>query len=601
MSLLERNLAALYSSHPALRDLGLEEAEGPGLRLEITASGSPTALLEGSYLHSRYDPREEARRLLGRELSGTPSAVLFLGFGLGYLPEAFLGLHPDRVMAVVEPEPHLFRQALEARDLAALLSSPRVSWHIGQEPERVIMDLEELPLANLQLLRLRPLYLRRAAYYRKLELLLQSLLDRREVNLNTLRRFGRLWVRNLLSNLELFLRSPGAAGLEGVLSGLPALLLAAGPSLEAVLPRLPELSLRLVLVAVDTSYALCRQAGAEPDFLVTVDPQYWNSRHLDRASLGRTVLVSEPSANPRTFRLLQGGSPHFVSSFFPIGQLLEDLTGIKGRVGAGGSVATTAWDLARLMGAEPLYAAGLDLGYPGRRTHCRGAYFEELRHCLSSRLAPAELSGHLALTAAGAFPLASNSGGWTLTDRRLIIYKWWFENQLKQHRTRCYSLCPEGVAIEGLETRDLESLLGLPVVRAEIERRLEAARRRGGEAPPPGLGERAREALGRLAAELAELAGLARQGLELCARLRRSGPGGGEAARLEELDRRILQASSRQVAGFLFQPLIQKIVGSAGEVTDYAGALELSAQLYRELASSADYQASLLRRRLERI
>ena len=390
---------------------------------------------------------------------------------------------------MVEPEPALFRQALAARDLRGLLASPLATWLVGREAEEAIMELDEKSPGPLAVLRLRPLYQRSFPYYRRLEALLESLTDRREVNLNTLRRFGRLWVRNLLANLPLFLRAGGAGELEGLFTGMPALLLAAGPSLDPVLAVLGRLAERLVVVAVDTAYRLCRQAGVKPDILVTVDPQYWNTRHLDWAELGDVLLVSEPSAHPRTFHRPDLPGLRFMSSFFPIGELLEKVTGPKGRVGAGGSVATSAWDLARLTGARPLYLAGLDLGYPGRRTHARGAFFEERAHALSGRLSPAEHRGFLALTDAGLIPVASTGGGTALTDRRMLLYRWWFENQLKQHPGSSFTLSAEGARIAGLEHRPLAGLLELPVRRAAIDERLAglAAAARGG---PRGVGAR---------------------------------------------------------------------------------------------------------------
>ena len=66
----------------------------------------------------------------------------------------------------------------------------------------------------------------------------------------------------------------------------------------------------------------------------------------------------------------------------------------------------------------------------------------------------------------------------------------------------------------------------------------------------------------------------------------------------EEVDRQILGLASRQVAGFLFQPLIRKVLG--GEAGSYREALQLSVELYGELADSAGYQAGLIRRTLER-
>jgi len=597
MNLLSRNLRALYARHPGLQHLGLESAGDGPLAVETAACGLATAQLQGSYLHSRYDPREEARRQLARELPSRFGSAVFLGFGLGYLPEAFLELHPGRPLAVIEPEPALFRQALAARDLRGLLACPDASWLVGREAEEAVMELEEKAPGSPALLRLRPLYQRSLPYYRKLEALLQSLADRREVNLNTLRRFGRLWVRNLLANLPLFLGSAGVRELEGLFAGMPALLLAAGPSLDPVLAELQPLADRLLLVAVDTSYRLCRQAGVKPDILITVDPQYWNSRHLDWADLRDTLLVCEPSVHPRTFHRPHLPNLRFMSSFFPIGELLERVTGPRGRVGAGGSVATSAWDLARLTGARPLYLAGLDLGYPGRRTHARGAFFEERAHTLSGRLGPAEQQDFLALTDAGLFPVVSTSGGVALTDRRMILYKWWFENQMKQHPGSSFTLSADGARIAGLEHRPLAELLQLPLRRAEIEERLARVRSRQAGAQPDEVGQAAaRRVLEELARDLGRLEELARRGLQLAGGAKPAG--GPAAAGLEEVDRQILGLASRQVAGFLFQPLIRKVLG--GSAGSYREALELSAELYRELADSAGYQADLIRRALER-
>jgi hypothetical protein len=592
MSLLEGNLRALYARHPELKNLGLESAgEGP-LAIEKAACGLPTARLGGSFLHSRYDPREEARRQLERELGERPGSAVFFGFGLGYLPEAFLQLHPGRPLAVIEPDPGLFRQALAARDLRDLLACPAASWLVGRKAEEAVMELDQKAPGPLAVLRLRPLYERSLPYYRRLEELVRSLTDRREVNLNTLRRFGRLWVRNLLANLPLSLRARGAGELEGLFAGLPALLVAAGPSLDPVLAELGRLAERLVVVAVDTSYRLCRRAGVKPDLLVTVDPQYWNTRHLDWAELEDVLLVSEPSAHPRTFHRPALPPLYFMSSFFPIGELLERVTGPRGRVGAGGSVATSAWDLARLAGARPIYLAGLDLGYPGRRTHARGAFFGELSHTLSARLRPAEHQGFLALTDAGLIPAVSTAGRPTFTDRRMILYRWWFENQLQQHGPISYTLSADGTRIDGLEHLPLARLLELPVLRPAIEERLMRARSgpRAAGGAEKGLETEARRLLEELAEDLLRLEGLARRGLERTA--------AGDLAALEEVDRRILGLASRQVAGFLFQPLIRKVLGGASG--GYRETLALSAELYRELADSAGYQGALIRQALTR-
>ena len=414
------------------------------------------------YLHSRYDPVREADRLVRESTPPGVSLGVFYGFGLGYLVESFVRLHPSTPVAVIEPDPGLFGRALEARDLRPLLADPRLHWFLGGSPEQALLGVEELPLGVVQVVRLRPVYDLHAGWYGELDRLLEAALARREVNTNTLRRFGRLWVRNLLANLDPLLDFPGLRALEGALRGLPAVVLAAGPSLDGFLALLPQVRERAVLIAVDTSLRPCLAAGVEPDFLLVIDPQYWNSRHLDRAAPRRTVLVSETSTWPGVFRRLR--LPAFLaSSIFPLGQHLESVAGPKGPLGAGGSVATSAWDFARLAGAGPILVAGMDLGFPGRRTHARGTFFEELRPVLSGRLVPAEELAYRYLREAGLFPCPANGGGTTLSDRRMAVYRGWFETQMRLHPSvETRNLSREGTRIAGMPFQDPAGLLAMP-------------------------------------------------------------------------------------------------------------------------------------------
>jgi hypothetical protein len=609
MSILERNLEVLLRGHPELEGR-LERLDSPqGLQILQAASGVPTVRIGKTYLHSRYDPVREAERSVAGQQAADISAAVFYGFGLGYLVEAFHRLHPGTPAVVVEADAGMFVEALRARDLRNILKAPELFWHVGENPEAVTMALDSLPLANLQVIRLRPAL--SSDYYHRLDLAIRALLDRREVNLNTLTRFGKLWLRNLVANLREFALSPGVSGLAGRFKDIPALVLAAGPSLDQLLPRLGELRRHMLVVAVDTSYGLCRGAGVEPDILVTVDPQYWNTRHLDWVKLDRAVVISESSAHPRIVKRLAdtGACLYFVSSFFPLGGVLEEAVGAKGKVGAGGSVATTAWDLARLLGCNPVYMGGLDLGYPGARTHCRGTFFEELAHLDSRRLLPVDTVQFRALREAGRILLENNAGGVTTTDRRLIIYKWWFENQMRRHDTggaiATYCLSAQGVRIEGMPYRAPAQLAELAENRGRIDEELglirrEALefRRRSGEA----RFQAALAAFEGLSADLDRLRHLSARGRAACAKLKQSDPSPGQGRgirsrlfqELDRLDSEILELSSRKVAGFLFPGLIRRILDSAGGGRSLTEVLNVSQDLYGELESSAEYHLRLI-------
>jgi hypothetical protein len=357
----------------------------------------------------------------------------------------------------------------------------------------------------------------------------------------------------------------------------------------------------MLVVSVNTSLRTCREWGVEPDFTTVVDPQYWASRSLDWTLARDGVLVAEPSSCPRIFR--RGSEKFFLcSSLFPLGETLEIAVGEKGKLGAGGSVSTSAWDLARLLGARPLYAAGLDLGFPGMRTHCRGAYPEGMWLSASDRCSPLETASFRSLHDIGLFPALSAGGGSTPTDRRMLLYKWWFENQLRMHPklTAC-TLSTDGIAIEGMPYAPLQDALALPVVRPEIERRMTKVRQiheaQAGDRETRG---RLIGAIGELRRQLAELESLAERGRErsreLGALLADRRDAGACLRAMDEIDEGILAVSARSIAGFLIQSVIHGITGEGEREADPKEIVSRSEAMYAGIAESASWQRGLLAR-----
>lgn len=79
--------------------------------VEMGRKGDPTLKVEGIYFHSRYEPREEARRLI--EDADLPSEVpiLVVGLGLGY--HVLELLEGGAAVVAYEPDPAVARLALE--------------------------------------------------------------------------------------------------------------------------------------------------------------------------------------------------------------------------------------------------------------------------------------------------------------------------------------------------------------------------------------------------------------------------------------------------------------------------------------------------------
>ncbi len=582
-----RNTKALKTLWPAFHE-EIESSYTPDPEAEIISavSGAPGLKYRGRFLTSSRDPVKEAARLVEAAFPEFVDIAVFLHFGCGYEIEALKQRWPDTAVIVLEPQIPLFLTALHARDLTNIFSSPGITLIMDSSPEILGQLLNErhhesvkfFPLRNIA--RLHPEYLANVEeWFRRFD-------SRREINTNTLKRFGRVWVRNLLSNLPVMAGAGAIGHLQGILKGIPAIVLAAGPSLDCLIPYIQECRKRMAVIAVDTSAGWCRRHQVEPDFLVVVDPQYWNTRHLDFFQ-SASILVSESSTYPSVFRSLKC-TTYFSSSLFPLGRFLERYCSIEGTLGAGGSVSTTAWDLARFLGASSIYIAGLDLGYPGLKTHYGGSLFEELSHVWSDRNSPAETMHFKTVRDGSPLKVEANGGGEVLSDRRLSLYRWWFENRMKEPQSPpTYNLSEGGVKIDGMSPITPGELTIIPRVRDKLEEILASFRK----VPSSGnqeTGELLR-GLQLLTTSLNELSDLCTKAITILQNQATSRPE--KFKKLRIIDEKILKSPVKDIAGFLIDnpgntPEAEIRDESTVSKKLYSGILD-SISFHRELISTA--------------
>ena len=600
MSFFDHNCQVLKRYHETFEKEILDKfSPSPDVEVEETTSGAVTARYGGIYLHSKRDPVDEAYRLVKLGDFSTAACCVSFGFGLGYFAEAFLQSIQNVPLIVIEPDVPLFLAAFASRRLEEILSSPRVSFLLGAPPDALGVLLNSYRYGQIQILAPRSLQTREMEYFIRIQAVLSDFISRREVNKNTLARFGRLWIRNLTKNMPLIPHAKSVATLTGALADIPAVVLAAGPSLDMLIPHLSELKKRCVLIAVDTSCRACIQRGIQPDFIVVVDPQYWNARHMDGCRTNEAILVSESSTYPAIFRNTYRAL-FFCDSLFPLGQYVENQIGSFGRLGAGGSVATSAWDLARLLGCGPIYCAGLDLGFPDAATHYQGALFEEMKLSLSSRLKTVATSAFLMMHDAQPYPVESNDHHTVLTDRRLIIYKWWFENQLKIHaKTDTKNLSPKGVLIEGMDPTDASLILKHKPNRKKIAAALNTLTiKTADDSAKPDL---LFTALTNLINEMNRIVTIAAEAEDLSQRLVEGKVRAPEALyrRLDIIDQQILESFSRDIVGFLAQEEAYAILEENYQHSDSDDILRASAKLYSQLAQAGRYHLVHLNRACE--
>jgi hypothetical protein len=555
--------------------------------------------LHGLAIASPYNPEREARQILEGLFATPPSCLVLFGIGQGLILEHALRFRSDLAIFVYEPCPSWIVYVHHQNPNLSIWQAKSIQWFgPGQELtlERAVQSIHPANLVYYAYNAWHHAWPETAAI---IKATVEACRFRRQVNVNTLQRFGRLWVRNLINNLELFAQEPGIALINQAFTDFPGLLIAGGPSLDTVLPYLPELRKRMVIVAVDTGLRACLHMGIQPDFLCVVDPQYWNSKHLDHLESPTSIVVAEPSATPRSLRHT-AKRILFCSSIFPLGAILEQATGRKGSLGAGGSVATSTWDFLRQCGVKSIWCAGLDLSFPGSKTHYHGSYFEESMHCNSYRTKPASDGAFRYLVDAHAHPCPAVDGSMVLSDQRMDMYAHWFEEQVHSYpNPPTYRFVADHRALRGIEAKEINQALQLEVCRPAIDQRLTELRsgmeQWRSEALRLGTSRRGQEAFKALDSQIALLVTKAEEAVQICQKILAGDENTEYLTRLEAIDAEVMDSPDKRLLGFLIEELIQA-VQTRPQPKAFSEAITTSCELYQGLANAGNFYRKLWER-----
>ena len=384
-SLFAKRFPQLAGYIPTGRYISPEEiwSIGQSKNGEITASeNSSSATLR---LHSTYNPTREAAGAVSVPEVSQKSTTVFYGFGLGYHLIEWCKKYPEKKLVLIEPDSKRLLAALQLLDWTAVFQHQSLVLALSCPAESVLGLLEDGSGVGLGNTGVSDAYYfdipaftaHAAGYFDTVRSLVKRNQRKNEINEATLKKFGKLWCRNSLKNVDWLGRLGEAGGIckaadrtgkagdrtgkaadrtcnfvsasgnsvTGIgqfrgraAAGLPFLIVGAGPSLEKVLPHLEAMKKRCVIVCVETSLRALLRNGVQPDFIILTDPQFWAYRHIAGLAAPDSILITEVSAYPAIFRFpcLQIA---LCSSQFPVGQWFEQKLGLtaasRNLVGAG--------------------------------------------------------------------------------------------------------------------------------------------------------------------------------------------------------------------------------------------------------------------------
>jgi len=434
--------------------------------VEKSKTGDYTLMINNLYFHSKYDPLKEANRivdmlLIDRELI---DVIILFGNGLGYVARLlFEKLLKNKDQSIlpyiiyIEKDLKLFLTTLKYFDWSELFMNENFKFFLESEKEIIGNFIQFIPTKRIRYFYHRPSYILHESYYKDTQNYISYVLDRKDMNTATFCNFQKLWTKNLIYNLPRCLYSKPIKYIKNIAKDNIAVVVAAGPNLNKCIDYLKKVKDSAIIIAVDTVYKYLKKNLITPDIIVTIDPQYWNYKFLENEKIKDPIIVTDANVYPKIFQLSEINNYFTGSSIFPITKYFDENNSQRGSICAGGSVATTAFDTARIIGSNTIVLIGLDLSFPDRLTHFKGAFFEINFLNTGNYFNTPEQASYKYLSHADLKVIESTNGK-VYTDQKMFLFKKWFDREIPL--TSVPVLLPDlgGSILEGAKILKLEDL-----------------------------------------------------------------------------------------------------------------------------------------------
>lgn len=295
-----------------------------------------------------------------------PDLVFVLGSGAGDELQALADALPaESRLMLLDTDPAAAARLFARWSLDPLIAENRLALSLGRDETHAVaqfgrlMDLKQM--SRVRIFDVLPATEEAARHYTAVLRRCKEKLRTEIFNVNTLLHLGAKWQHNTLKNLPCVAVNPGVQALVGCWKDKPAIVVAAGPSLNDALPHLKRLADRFAIISTATALKALRHAGIRPALVAAVDsehpsaPQYETT--CDDLYLICTTAVY-PSAMPKFKGVFSAET-----TANPIDPWLRELAAPRGYVSAGGTVTITALDMAIQMGCNPVLTVGYDLSF----------------------------------------------------------------------------------------------------------------------------------------------------------------------------------------------------------------------------------------------
>ncbi len=349
--------------------------------------GSLYKVISGGNVIGQMGEQPEINQVV--ELAGTGKplsagdTLVSIGMGLGFGLLKLKQLVDDLPHVIVfEPSPAMLHAVMQHVDLTELLAMQELELFVGQE-----IDIGGILQQRIFNLASGKVHITSIPGYSRLlgdpyTCFANKVIDwvhtTRKI-WQTMKGSGKRVLTNTIENLPAIFSGLALGQVKGVAQGLPAICIAAGPSLDDAYASLKQAGNNALLIACDSAVQGLLDHGIRPQVVVTTDMNAVNYEKVRPVvdQLRDTLLVFAAGANPDNVRGFPSSMRIVVSAENAVlDHWVEPFSGIDCRIPAMTSVTHAALFSAMAMGAEPIALVGIDLAYADGKSHADASVFE---------------------------------------------------------------------------------------------------------------------------------------------------------------------------------------------------------------------------------
>lgn len=389
MDFLEKNQSLLEEYRPdfakRLKERSEEAREKDPVEVETLEAKNGLPILQvvrdgkAYRINSAYRPVEEGEKWAAQFKIKNLDPVFFLcGMANGYVVKELLKKLPnDAALIIYEPSIKVWENAMSFYDLSSILCDKRViltvkdiNWDFFEGA--IDRTLNWMNMNNM-IVQCHPQY--EKAFSEDYDAFSEKLFDgyaKVHSNINTAVKFQKVWAPNTLFSMSTMKHNNLILDLENKLpTDIPAIIVAAGPSLDKNIELLRKAKGKAYIIACDKVIPQLLKRDIMPDFLITIDARKWPAYFKNERCHGIPMFclfeANRKIVERHTGRKFFFDSSEYPKAFFMMMQ--KQTTSFN----SGGSVATAAFTVCAALNFKTVIMIGQDLAYGEEgKTHMGG-------------------------------------------------------------------------------------------------------------------------------------------------------------------------------------------------------------------------------------